>query len=64
MEEFFHPDTLTNPLVNVNGRGAKGNNNENLIALNPVKVDQIRRTVLGFVEGDSQSQRKYMEIMC
>jgi len=50
--------------VNVNGRGAKGNNNENLIALNPVKVDQIRRTVLGFVEGDSQSQRKYMEIMC
>ena len=50
MEEFFHPDTLTNPLVNVNGRGAKGNNNENLIALNPVKVDQIRRTVLKFVE--------------
>ncbi len=40
--------------MNFNGWGAKGINSENLIALNPVKVDQIRRTVLGFVEGDSK----------
>ena len=46
------------PLVNVNGRGARGNNNENLIALNPIKVDQIRKTVLGFVECDSNVKEK------
>ena len=58
MEDFFPPEVLTDPLVNVNGRGARGNNNENLIALNPIKVDQIRKTVLCFVEGDSNVKEK------
>ena len=58
MEDFFPPVVLTDPLVNVNGRNARGNNNENLIALNPIKVDQIRKTVLCFVEGDSNVKEK------
>ena len=44
--------------MNVHGRGAKGNNNENLLALNPGRVDQIRTTVLRFVEGDSNVKDK------
>ena len=55
MEKFSDADVLTNPLVNIHGRGK---NNENLIALNPWRVDQIKTTVLRFFEGDSNIKDK------
>ena len=61
MIEMFSNDELTHLNCNVNGKVSKGNeiNKENMIALDPVRIGNIRRTVLADVEGNKTIKMKY-----
>ena len=49
---FFTHDELTDQTTNVLGRLTYGNNGAKKKALDPVKIDQIKKIVLSYERGD------------
>ena len=52
MVKFLTAEELIDPLVNVTGRCAKGIVNENIKALDPIRINQIKNVVLSYMSGD------------
>ena len=57
LQAFFTERELSAPNTNVFGQPSKGYRGEKLLALNPHKIDQIRKTVTSFVNGGFEEKR-------